>query len=275
MKMTNVEEVFTRIDNPIVEEITKHIESIGIELECNIPNDEYDDFEAKWNEHANFEKHYDGSINTIRFCTTREYCFWSKSLKDVEKFLKDAYENGHIQTDRSCGFHIHFKFKDMSISKIFSYRDTFKYVISEYVRMVSKKDEEEVTKWMVRLHNHYCNSKYCMTKIKRQLETRRKDWKSRYCAINHNSVYVNKTLEFRLPPYQSSWQEAVKTLKWSINTFENVITNVIDKGYIVQKENMKYRPKKEERLIEKRLIQEKQPIKIKIGVKKKLGGEKL
>jgi hypothetical protein len=68
-----------------------------------------------------------------------------------------------------------------------------------------------MNKYLGRLQNRYCLAKYNTKIVISQIRSYDKN-SSRYRAINLNSYNLNKTIEIRILPYFSSFDEAKKSI---------------------------------------------------------------
>lgn len=202
--------------------ISTHIESIGIELECGIPGDSDDanlferELSACFGDH--FTSSGDGSVN-VPHCCDRELKFWDANLLEVSRFLHACYPT--IKTNTSCGFHVHVRFKDRSLAKLFSFNQSYQLFIDLYKEHAESLPRRTST-YLKRLTNHYCDGCYIKGDILEQLSAHGK-CNERYHAINLNSMNIHGTLEFRVLPHQLSASEAMGSINWLVATIERVI----------------------------------------------------
>jgi len=210
---------------------SKYIQSVGIELEGGINNDDLKKV-YNWLERNKLKKYFsegpDGSISGLDADIYIELKFW-QNLKDIDnlfEFLKIVYNNGFV-TNRSCGFHVHLRLKNIEHWKIFSYRRFFREFVREY------KKSFKSDKYLQRLTNEYCKAIWREKDIKEQINNTYKV-SARYRAINLNAVNLYETVEIRIMPYQSTANEAIKSLKWIIKTTHKLFRKYNKKALYVK-----------------------------------------
>jgi hypothetical protein len=206
--------------------ISKNIESIGFELECGMNEDELDelrDYATEKGFRDRFRTQSDGSLEGLeKDISDLEITYWSDEIEHLEAFLEKAYRLG-AETNDSCGFHIHVRFKNINHAFVFSFKKVWEDFENEYHDEFHKK-----SKYRRREDLHYCQFGYNEEGIKDQLANhgdRYTKSDSRYAVINLDAVRLYKTLEFRIFPHQDDATEAIETIKWLVKTIEKLIRN--------------------------------------------------
>jgi hypothetical protein len=198
--------------------ISKYINSLGLEIECGIDNEDYDNLTAYLHE-KNLAQYAsigaDGSVWVDeKDMSDTEIKFWHENLKIILNFVERLYNKYKIKTNRTCGLHIHIKLKDNELFGIFTFKKFFKAFIKEYVEYF--KD----SKYLDRLHNNYCVARYTKTDMIRQIQGIRS---VRYRAINLVPFRTRKTIEFRIFPHQQNYIEFENTILWFVGTIDKIL----------------------------------------------------
>jgi len=207
--------------------ITENIKSIGIELEGGINSDDLrklKNFVKENNLTDYFGYGYDYSVNVEnKDYYNIEIRFWNSDLNVFFKFIEFIFDECKFKQNESCGNHIHLKFVDNEKAlSVFSYRRAWKMFLDEYKKYAyTFADEKTINKYLGRLNNRYCLAKYNTKIVISQLRSFEKN-ESRYRAINLNSYNINKTIEIRILPYFSNFDEAKKSIEWLIKTIDGI-----------------------------------------------------
>jgi len=211
----------------VIEVISEHIISLGVELECGVPTTEgCSKISEKYENDPKFKEKHDGSVS-VPDCIDREYTYYSDNIDDVFSFLRYMYNEIGVRTNSTCGFHIHVKFNDMRLARLFGFRYPYMTFIKQYKEWA---EQQEAEKYKNRLTNKYCIARYSSRKALKQFTTYKKT-KARYSAINLNSLNIHKTLEIRILPHQKSYDEAIQSIKWLISAIENSIYLITHNTY--------------------------------------------
>jgi hypothetical protein len=207
--------------------ITENIKSIGIELEGGINSDDLKklkNFVKENNLNEFFSYGYDYSVNVdSKDYYNIEIRFWHSDLNVFFKFIEFVFNECGFKQNSTCGNHIHLKFADNEKAlSIFSYRKAWKMFLDEYKKFAyTFSDEKMLNKYLGRLDNRYCLARYSSKVVISQLRSFEKN-NSRYRAINLNSYNLNKTIEIRILPYFSNFNEAKKSIEWLIKTIDKI-----------------------------------------------------
>lgn len=211
--------------------ITKNIKSIGIELEgCT---NEYD-FDELHNYINNKNEKYikisgDGSIRTTPVNPIDiEVKIWNNNLNDFYEMVEYCF--GFIEQNKSCGNHIHFKFKDdKKAFNLFGFKfvwNLFEKMYMQHLNQRFKTNSARKQKYASRLTNPYCENKYDLNgTIAEYTYLHNKSIGKtlcRYKMINIKSFYKHKTLEIRLLPYFTSITELKLSVNWLISTIDKI-----------------------------------------------------
>jgi hypothetical protein len=217
------------------------IKSVGVELECamndlsykNFLKDVQDTINAKYNApdvnmkkvsnfNNKFENGSDSSIKSAK-STGRELRYWSSvdDIDELKEFLDIAYK--HIEeVNWTCGFHTHLGMPENDL-KIATYEPFHSMFLTYY-----KSKFKGIRKYENRLLNYYCSPDY---KIE----------KGKYNAVN---VEHQKTVEIRVLPYQNDSNEAFSTIKWTIETVDEILQRLHKKMSVEFKTDIKLNEKK-------------------------------
>jgi hypothetical protein len=206
--------------------ITENIKSIGIELEGGINNDDLRKLknfvkENSLNDYFSYD--YDYSVNVDgKDYYNIEIRFWHYNLNVFFKFIEYIFNACKFKQNSTCGNHIHIKFVDNEKAlSVFSYRKSWKMFLDEYKKYAYSFIDEKTMKYLGRLQNRYCLAKYNTKIVISQLRSDEKN-ESRYRAINLSSYNINETIEIRILPYFSSFDEAKKSIEWLIKTIDKI-----------------------------------------------------
>jgi hypothetical protein len=207
--------------------ITQNIKSIGIELEGGINREDLENLE-EYCEKNNLLDYVvfgdDGSV-VVKSKEIRniEISFWHYDLDTFLKFVEYVFNKCNFEQNATCGNHMHFKFiNNEKALSILSYATIWKKFISEYKKFAkSLGDNLLVEKYLSRLKNKYCLAKYDVNVVIEQLELHEKA-SCRYRAINLNSYNIHKTIEIRILPHFSNYEEAERSILWLIKTVDKI-----------------------------------------------------
>jgi hypothetical protein len=208
----------------------KYINSVGVELECMLPN--YDWYEDVINTIVNagfdgtrFDISDDGSVCVnVNGISSVELKYWSEDIDELLRFVKFVFSLGFKQNN-SCGNHIHFRFKD-EILGLLTYNSFYEDFIKKY--QIKYKDK---VKYINRLTNSFCRYDLVNeSNILRQLS----GFGNRYSSINFLSLHEHqKTIEFRILPYVTSFREYKGAFNFVVNTINKIIEKLIKNKNIV------------------------------------------
>jgi len=204
-----------------------YIQSIGIEVECGINQEEY----HKIKEFARYINHRasvgsDGSVYVDGYDNKNiEIRYWG-SLKETKQFIKYLWKEGKIGQNETCGNHIHLRLVDNTLlAGIFSYRTFWNEFKKQYKKTFKTK------KYLDRFNNQYCIARYNPQRIIRQL---RGEWGARYCAINLVALRAHNTIEIRLMPYADDMREHLQQISWVYNTVNKILNKLTKKNICYQ-----------------------------------------
>jgi len=197
--------------------LTKHIVSVGVELEGGIC--EYDAKALGWRFGVRHNYGFDGSVN-VR-CSSRccedwiwdaELRYWSHDYDDLVNFIKAVFSTSFRQNE-TCGNHMHFKLNVPAT--LLMLPEFYREYIVEYKRFAEKQRNPE--KYLMRLSSNFCKAD--INAINDNL------WCiSRYTAINFVSLMEpQRTVEIRIMPYADSASEYISMLNFNINTLDRLV----------------------------------------------------
>ncbi len=192
--------------------ISKSIHSLGLELECGMDREEYDEFRSRYSANPRCKIGTDGSVDVAdKEMRGLEIRYWSEDKGEIYQFLHDTYGIG-ARTNNTCGFHLHVKFTNLQLGlHMVSTKNYQNEFISRY------KENFPSRKYQDRLKNHYSSwNGFDFGRMLAQEILYYKD-SSRYYAVNINPFKQYKTIEFRIFPYQYNDDEAIKTLEWFLS----------------------------------------------------------
>jgi len=201
--------------------ISKTINSIGLEVECGIDYEELDKLKD-WIHGEGLDSHFesedDGSVRvTSREYRSAELKFWHSNLDIVKKFMDYLYNECKIKTNKTCGLHIHIKMNDDNYAKL-SYLSVVRQFIDKYTHKFRFR-----RKYITRLVNRNCRDLNHQDILDNQTEIHDRYDGMRYYVVNFISLNVHNSLEFRILPNQVSYSEFEKTIKWFINTLDEIL----------------------------------------------------
>lgn len=212
--------------------ISPLIQSIGIELECEMSNEAYDQLED-YAHHPRIEIHDDGSLETQNQDCTAEVTFWSTDMKEIEKFLKIMYRTLGVTTNYSCGLHVHVKAAHGRTALMAT--PTYWHGFYKAFRTYAESAGAQASKYKARLHNEWCEMRpYSQKDVVDTLDGI--DWDDRYVAINLNSLHKHGfgTVEHRILPAQDTSAEAIKTLRWFTATSTKLMKEAMQQSEDLQ-----------------------------------------
>ena len=203
--------------------------SVGIELECEIPREHFEAVEA-WVE--GFDRpacdiHTDGSIATERSGSiARELTFWSTDMAEIESYIRTMYETFGAHTNTSMGFHIHIK-PEPRLTWAFATRGYWEGFYGAYRAYAAEADDRNRRgrgKFAERMGNSWCrmtpyNLDYVVSASTDEGRV------SRYVAVNLESLVKHEfgTIEHRIMPHQSDAEEAIRSVRWLVDTASSLI----------------------------------------------------
>jgi len=216
--------------------ITKNIRSVGVEVEggIDLKDKKYlEEFLEKKGVISNYSVGSDGSVQVYsKEFPDAEIKFWDDNKERFFEVIRVIYSV--VKQNNTCGNHLHFKFLDnLKMLSILSYREVWKYFISEYIKFAESFDEKKKQKYLSRLENKYCIAKYNENVVISQLLSKTK-CSERYRAINLNSYNVHGTIEIRILPYFENVEEAIKSICWLID----IMDKLYRKRYLTVEENI-------------------------------------
>jgi len=202
----------------VIEMISRHIISLGVEIECGIDKNEFMKLKRYVARNKLYDYFYADSDCSVNVSTKEIYDaelkYWNTDLEKIFKFAKYLYNNCKIKTNNSCGLHIHIRLNDEKYS-ILACQKGIDYFINAYSKKFKSK-----SKYMNRLTNSYCNAKNL---TEATVNNQVYGYGTRYRAINFVSLSERqKTLEFRIFPHQTTYSEFEQTIKWFIKTIDNL-----------------------------------------------------
>jgi hypothetical protein len=224
--------------------ISRHIRSLGLELEGGILSYKLSEFEEKmYSQFEDFDIYYsvgsDGSVNVpcpssysyrecYRWYSSVEVRFWHDDINVLIYFVKELWNHGFKQNS-TCGNHMHIRFDNIFYASIFSLLDAQLMFINEY-----KNQFFGNPKYMYRLSNQYsqaCTTQLCIN------DNMLNKYGSRYRAINFRSITDKgySTLEIRIMPYANDANELISMMMFNINTIEKIINHFTINDKIIVK----------------------------------------
>jgi hypothetical protein len=199
------------------------IKSVGIELEggycylCVQPViNEYFDL-------LHIDMGHDNSVHVKFVCKKHphdpimyngEIKAWTnvKHMNQLFNFIQKLWRTKAFRQNKTCGNHLHVKFKDKEKWKVFDFEEKWTEFINRYI--ASFKSD----KFLRRLHSSYCDSIWIKDPV-----WRRKG--ERYRMINFVSLAEpHHTLEFRILPHFKSAIEAQRSCQMMLNIIDDMAT---------------------------------------------------
>ena len=227
--------------------------TFGVEIEGG-SNYSYDDClnDAK---NIGWDLHEDGSIvdveEPIEFVSPPyERSDFKQFIKHTKIVLQDINDS-----NSSCGYHIHIKFKSPLTASFLMDWDFIDYFQNQY---------RTNFKLSTRLKTHYCreyiNRETFEDELKQQLDFQ--DYESRYRCINFHSFHNHRTIEFRVFSHIKSLKDVTLKTKWLFKTLDKYIKSKkfvkIQKIHSLDVEIPKTKKTKKQTILqEKDLIKEK------------------
>ena len=207
------------------------INSVGIELECGLPGEIFNDVAGEFN---NCVSDTDGSVNVSGSSDCGGFNWVSRAEIKIHgnkqyifDFLKWIYDNG-AETNNTCGLHIHIKATD-DIFPLFANKLFVSRFIKEYRKKYSGNQ-----KYINRLNSHYAGfNRFNEAGYIKQINRDYKD-SSRYNAINFNSYKELGTVEFRILPGADSASEAIEAINWLTRTASNLVNGIYKKSVLIK-----------------------------------------
>jgi hypothetical protein len=192
------------------------LESVGFELECGVPssmNRVFERFVSYGSGGAGGLPHggYDSSVTVSSPYVAREATFWSRDLAQLCEWLKVAYEQVHVITNSSCGFHVHVKAAERD-RWVFATRFYWDAFLTGYRLYAAGR-----YKYLRRLSAYYSRARPWSASFVHGLLRRDEE---RYTAINLQSLVKHPdagTVEHRIFPHQETLEEAQTTIRWVSN----------------------------------------------------------
>jgi hypothetical protein len=208
--------------------ISPLIKSIGIELECEMSEEAFERLQDYKNYiyHPRIAIDDDGSLEAVNQDCTSEVTFWSTDMKEIQEFLRIMYQELGVTTNWTCGLHVHVKAAHgrTALMATRTYWQGFYRAYNEYAN-----SSLGGTNYLDRIDNEWCEMRpYVQEEVVYTLEGNGLD--DRYVAINLNSLHKHafKTVEHRILPAQSSYEEAVRTLGWFTQTCTKLMRASLD-----------------------------------------------
>jgi hypothetical protein len=211
----------------------KHIRSVGVELEGGMCASKLKEFKEAL-QAGDFKDVYsrlsigaDGSVNVDVECDDSDVKYPDLELRtwvEVEKleqligFVELLWAHGFKQ-NRTCGNHMHLRFRNTFYVSIFTMYDAVKEYIDAYIKTFKNK-----RKYMQRLNNNYSKA------IEDEEDIVRNLLDDRYYAINLQSFFKHsaRTLEIRLMPYARNASEYIEMLTFNLTTVDRIVDRYKD-----------------------------------------------
>ncbi|MGI0059734.1 MAG: hypothetical protein ACREBJ_08185 [Nitrosotalea sp.] len=205
------------------------VHSLGVELECGITNANFNKLVKEYEKDSHFNHGGDGTIDCGGMtgeCHSHEMRYWDTSENKFKKlfdFLKAAYDVYEVQTNSSCGFHMHLVFEDNNNGvAIFSYEKAQEMFFEMYKKKYLNGSKSST--YLGRLDNQYSKAKYKYDDVISQLNGNG----SKYYAFNLGAKREHGTIELRLFPHQDTSEEAISSVSWTIESINKVLESFID-----------------------------------------------
>jgi len=275
-----------------------YIKSIGLELECAIPNDKLGEFTSWATEKygRRFESDLDGSVVGTEnvdepddYRTGREFKFWSDKMSDITEFLDKAYNTYGIVTDSTCGLHLNVQPNTKKIpwnlvkvdlahkarqqEFLDAYRERFQGNSKYWDRIFLDKYEARKNDYAIRAlldgenrpdWNKITDNARAQLLIIPRAHTYPGE---RYSPINliPTNRARNAVVEFRLMPGQETNTEAKGTINWLGKTFNGMLKDMKEGKKLLNEEKIPLQMEKEEFTPEDTLAMEREGIKVRTG----------
>ncbi len=208
----------------LFEERYRYISSVGVELEGGIDERCVRRLRNRYGNRFNYG--YDGSVyvrcngpNCNSWDSSAELRFWSRDYDELASFVRDAFYSCRLSQNDTCGNHVHVRFRNHNhIASIVASEEFIRKFASEYRRFAREKGD----KYIQRMTSGYCRLPSSRGDIEAIVLLR-----DRYRAVNLVSlVEPQKTVEFRILPYASSYNEYMDNLNWLLSTVDRIIHEV-------------------------------------------------
>ena len=204
--------------------IAPGILSVGVELECSVPRVNVAALNEFGRRCPRMVIADDGSLNASPGCETAEVTFWSTSLDEMRQWLEAMYNVIVVQTNNSCGFHIHVR-PEESLQGAFATRTYWDGFYQAYREMAREPGRR--TAYVNRETDHWCPMRPWSQRFAEQALEGVAD---RYSAINLCSLTRHGfgTIEHRIMPHQLSAEEAAGSVGWMAQTASRLINAPMD-----------------------------------------------
>jgi hypothetical protein len=208
--------------------------SVGVELECEFPRQHLLAIEnwVSGMRREGCDMHTDGSIDVTQAGhIARELTFWSTDMAEIESFLTTMYDTFEARTNNSMGFHIHVKPND-ELTWAFAtrgYWEGFYAAYGTYAREADILNRRGRGKFASRPSGDWCRMQpYSLDYVVGA--SSHEGSRSRYVCINLESLVKHNygTIEHRIMPHQSTSEEAIRSVRWLVQTSSNLITSNLD-----------------------------------------------
>jgi hypothetical protein len=214
--------------------MTKHIRSVGVELEGGMCASKLKEFkealqvQAFKEIYSRLEVGVDGSVDVNVECADGDEAYRDLELRtwvEVEKlgqligFVKLLWAHGFKQ-NVTCGNHMHFRFRNTFYVSLLTMYDAVKEYFDAYIKTFGR-----TRKYMRRLNNNYSKAIEDEEDLARNLLG-----DDRYYAINLLSFFKHsaRTLEIRIMPYARNADEYIKMLTFNLMTVDRIVDRYKD-----------------------------------------------
>jgi hypothetical protein len=203
----------------------RYVRSVGVEVECGIPNQEgyrlVRNFEYS---DSRFKFGTDGSVNvTGCYVSDAELRYWTFIPEEWGRFvtvLRWLWEEIEIRQNASCGNHIHIKMRD-DWMQVLVHPEFVRYFQRKYLNFARKQSDS--SKYIARIRSTY--SSFYRWRNYQDLENQVLDSYqgsgSRYRSVNYWSLGESQgTLEFRIMPFAENFHEHLQMIRFIIRVVE-------------------------------------------------------
>jgi hypothetical protein len=199
----------------------RYVESIGVEIECGVPNYEavrlLRSLEVS---DSRFSYGSDGSVH-VEGCydSDAELRYWVYAYEwgRLVALLRYLWEELGIKQNQTCGNHVHVKLKDDKMNLLI-FPQFVRYFQRRYFHFARRQSNPE--KYLARINSNYA-SFYSYRNLERQVIDSYRVSGSRYKCINYWSLSESqRTLEFRIMPHASSFEEYINMILFVVRTVE-------------------------------------------------------
>lgn len=205
------------------------LRSVGVELECIVPNDSENTLRAfarqvpRMADNINGEAiGRDGSVEPDDENDTSAYelTFWSTDLREIDAWLKFMYDEVGAVTNASCGFHIHVC-PDPKLKWAFASRGYWEGFYAAYNTFADANS----SKFRARPNSDWC--RFLGYDLDEVVNIAVRGNLHRYNAINLDSLRKHRygAIEHRIMPHQDSAAEASASLRWLVSTSSRLISS--------------------------------------------------